>query len=181
MHDLRPLIRMLDEPLIPSRFPPTSTAFPAFSGFRDPFFRDIPRQPVLDVHEDTSAEAYVVEAELPGVRKEDVEVRIADGGHGLTIEGKVSRRGGQAQEAQPAAPAEGTTEAPSTETQAVTKTEAGALQPSTGYSYESSFSRYVSFPKAVNPEGVTAKLENGVLSLKIPLAEERGSVRVDVL
>jgi len=190
LNDLRPLVRMLDEPLAPSRLPTTSSflSSPTFSPlFRDSFFQEL-RQPTLDVHEDKDGKAYLVEAELPGVRKEDVEVRIAEGGRGLTIEGKVSRRSGFGQQAQPAegstanasaTPAEGAT----SDSTAVTKTSdnANAVQPYQGWqTYESTFSRYVGFPKPVNPEGVTAKLENGILSLRVPQAEERGSVRVDV-
>ena len=50
-------------------------------------------QPAVDVTEEGNN--YVIEAELPGVKKENISVRIGDGGKSVTIEGKVvSRRGG---------------------------------------------------------------------------------------
>lgn len=49
-------------------------------------------QPAVDVA--SQGNKYVIEAELPGVKKENVNVRIGDGGRSITIEGKVvSRRG----------------------------------------------------------------------------------------
>jgi HSP20 family protein len=39
----------------------------------------------VDVSED--GDNYVVETELPGVKKEDMEVRVGDGGRSVTIEG----------------------------------------------------------------------------------------------
>ncbi len=44
----------------------------------------------MDVSED--GKNYVVETELPGVKKEDMEVRIGDGGRSVTIEGKILQR-----------------------------------------------------------------------------------------
>jgi len=43
-----------------------------------------------------------------------------------------------------------------------------------------SFMRTVWLPHAINPELVSAKLADGVLTLKIPKAEEPGSVKVNV-
>ena len=34
---------------------------------------------------------YIVEAELPGVKKENIEVRVGEGGRSITIEGKIVR------------------------------------------------------------------------------------------
>jgi len=66
--------------------------FPPRSVFEDPIFT-VPRfaRPAVDVSEDGSN--YVVETELPGVKKEDMEVRIGDGGRSVTIEGKIMQRG----------------------------------------------------------------------------------------
>jgi len=59
--------------------------------FGDPFFQPSNSlRPSIDVTEE--GDNYVVEADLPGVKKENVEVRIGDGGHSVTIEGRVSRR-----------------------------------------------------------------------------------------
>lgn len=82
---------MLDEPFGRQM---TRSAFPATrSFFDDPFF-NAPLQsarPAIDVSEDGNN--YIVEAELPGVKKEDVDVRIGDGGRSVTIEGRILRRG----------------------------------------------------------------------------------------
>jgi len=56
--------------------------------FDDPFFGNGAR-PAVDLTDD--GKQYVVEAELPGVRKEDVEVRIDDSGRSVTIEGRIVR------------------------------------------------------------------------------------------
>jgi len=90
LREFRPLFRMLEEPL---RSPSYIGALPT-RAFDDPFFGfQSPNllRPAIDVSEKGSE--YVVEAELPGVKKEDVEVRIGDGGRSVTIEGKTSSRG----------------------------------------------------------------------------------------
>lgn len=86
LREFRPLFRMLEEPFGVSPRYARSNSF-----FDDPFFHS-PRalRPAVDVTEEGSN--YVVEAELPGVKKEDVEVRIGDGGRSVTIEGKVAER-----------------------------------------------------------------------------------------
>lgn len=48
----------------------------------------------MDVTEE--GKHYIVEAELPGVKKENIEVRIGDGGRSITIEGKIVDRRGEA-------------------------------------------------------------------------------------
>lgn len=51
------------------------------------------RQPALDVSE--HGNDYIVEAEIPGVKKENLEVRVGDNGRSLTIEGKILSRSHQ--------------------------------------------------------------------------------------
>ncbi|KAI0372127.1 hypothetical protein BV20DRAFT_964215 [Pilatotrama ljubarskyi] len=89
--ELRPLFRMLEEPL--GRPPAYRNRFggPSRALLDDPFF-DSPAllRPAVDVSE--QGDKYIVEAELPGVKKENVNVRIGDGGRTLTIEGKVYSR-----------------------------------------------------------------------------------------
>jgi HSP20 family protein len=70
---------MLEEPL--------GRTFGAY-GVHDPIFT-APRfaRPAVDVSED--GDNYVVETELPGVKREDMEVRVGDGGRSVTIEGKI--------------------------------------------------------------------------------------------
>ena len=90
--ELRPLFRMLEEPLGRSSFvgPAALTPFSRsrgnpFAVFGDPFFQNS-NAPAVDVTEEPNA--FVVEAELPGVKKENVDLRIGDNGQSLTIEGR---------------------------------------------------------------------------------------------
>jgi HSP20 family molecular chaperone IbpA len=88
LHDLRPLFRVLEEPFGRSA---GYYGLPARSLFDDPFFQNSNSlRPSVDVTEEGNN--YVVEADLPGVKKENVEVRIGDGGRSVTIEGKIFRR-----------------------------------------------------------------------------------------
>lgn len=92
---LRPFFRVLEDPFFQ----------PAFgAGARHQFGRqrfDWPRthvaRPAVDLTE--SGNTYVVEAELPGIKKENVEVRVGDNGQSITIEGKIVTRS-QSQPAQ---------------------------------------------------------------------------------
>lgn len=54
----------------------------------DPF-QEILGRPAIDVAD--KGDKYVVDADLPGVPKENVEVRIGDNGRSITIEGKVEQ------------------------------------------------------------------------------------------
>ena len=88
LHDMRPLFRVLEEPFGRSA---GYYGLPHRSFFDDPFFQPSNLlRPSIDVTEE--GHNYLVEADLPGVKKENVEVRIGDGGHSVTIEGKVFRR-----------------------------------------------------------------------------------------
>lgn len=112
--EMRPLFRMLEEPL--GRTPAAFGGYGPRSVFDDPFFRaPAMLQPAVDVTEEGNK--YVIEAELPGVKKENVNVRIGDGGRSVTIEGKVvSRRG----------------EAPPAEASTATPTDNATAQPTEG-------------------------------------------------
>ena len=105
--ELRPLFRMLEEPFgRPSTY--GSLGYPSRRGafFDDPFFTaPTSIRPAIDVSE--QGDNYVVEAELPGVKKENVNVRIGDGGRTLTIEGKVFSRSAEPQQRQSQAQASG--------------------------------------------------------------------------
>jgi HSP20 family molecular chaperone IbpA len=79
LNEFRPLFRLLEEPL-----PRNFAALPVSARNRQVA---LPRfnQPSVEVHEE--AHRYVVEAELPGVRKEDLKVSVTEGGRALTIAG----------------------------------------------------------------------------------------------
>lgn len=104
INDMRPLFRVLEEPF--SRPGPYYGSVAARSLFDDPFFQPALR-PNIDVTEE--GPNYIVEADLPGVKKENVEVRVGDGGHSVTIEGRIFRRSNGTEavaESQAGAPAE---------------------------------------------------------------------------
>lgn len=91
--EFRPLFRILEEPL--GRSPAFYPHFRPRNIFDDPFFHSPNAlRPAVDVTEE--GKHYIVEAELPGVKKENIEVRIGDGGRSITIEGKIVDRRGEA-------------------------------------------------------------------------------------
>jgi len=55
----------------------------------DPF-QEMLGRPAIDVSD--KGDKYIVDADLPGVPKENVEVRIGDNGRSITIEGKVEQQ-----------------------------------------------------------------------------------------
>jgi len=125
------------------------------------------RTPAVELTEE--GREYVVEAELPGVRKEDLEVRVGEGGKSLTIEGKVLKRGWKApQQATGGEKAKGTEVAKS------------GAQTEEESPYSAIFSRTFTLPRPVDGSRVKAKLEHGVLVLHIPQMEERGSMKVNI-
>ncbi len=89
----------------------------------------------------STADALVVEAALPGVKPEDVEVSVL--GDTLTISATSADEQERDEE---------------------------------GYSYREirrgSFSRTLTLPGGLNPDGAAANFENGLLRLTIPKAEE---------
>lgn len=89
LSEFRPLFHMLEDPMTRA---PASFSSRYNSLFNDPFFNTSisSARPALDVSEEGNK--YVVEVELPGVPKENVDVRIGDHGHSLTIEGKVTNK-----------------------------------------------------------------------------------------
>jgi len=83
LREMRPLFRMLDEPFArPPAFSSvlqTTNRYGAFEGMFS--------HPAVDVTD--QGDKFIVDADLPGVPKENVEVRIGDNGRSITIEGKV--------------------------------------------------------------------------------------------
>ena len=203
--EFRPFFRVLEEPL--GRPPAAYLNSSHRPFFEDSFFRDTFQnglRPAVDVSE--QGNSYIVEAELPGVQKENVQVRIGDGGRSVTIEGKViDRRGGAVTPPQSEASSTGAqeTQPPATEgmsfpqlpqcsmiltkyplgSKAVTATGNGeSTQLTTERSFvgTSSFTRTVWLPRRVDSGKVSAQLKDGVLTLTIPKAEDPGSVEIPV-
>ncbi len=134
-----------------------STDFPDFQNMLDDFFADVWGWPFrrslavdtfrIDVQD--SGSEYVVEAELPGVHKEEVGVSFDDGR--LKIE---------------------------------VRKEENAEDKGKNYIHRerrfSSMARTVSLADAVS-EGITAKMENGVLTITVPKRTRPGSsIQIDI-
>lgn len=178
-NEFRPLFRMLEEPL-GGRF--GAFGLPTRSILGDPFF-NVPRfaRPAVDVSEDGNQ--YIVETELPGVKKEDVEVRIGDGGRSVTIEGNIIQRGyaggSESTVSDSGAPqVEGSVEGSTAEQSAQAGNSQLAVERS--FTGSSRFTRTIWLPRPGDANGVLAKLADGILTLKIPKAEENDAVKIKV-
>ncbi|KAJ3788324.1 HSP20-like chaperone [Lentinula aff. detonsa] len=175
LNEFRPLFRMLEEPIT------RSPALRYNSIFNDPFFNSPAlARPAVDVSEEGNK--YIIEAELPGVPKENVDVRIGNHGHSVTIEGKVTnRRGGPA-----SAPAPENGNASETTAGDTTTTVTNQAEPNNQLSTErqlinnTSFTRTVWLSRPVDGSTVTAQLKDGVLTLSLPKSEDKGSVKISV-
>jgi HSP20 family molecular chaperone IbpA len=194
LHEFRPLFRMLEEPLAMGT---RSSGGAARSVFDDPFFKAaFVNRPAVDVTEE--GDKYVLEADLPGVKKENIEVRIGDSGRSVTIEGKVvdRRRGSQtmddaAVEASDGgkrafnrfnpAPTDSSYAGPAT---AVTKAEdlptGNAISNERSFVTDSAFSRIVWLPRPVDGSNVAAKLDEGVLTITVNKLADKASVVVPI-
>lgn len=101
--------------------------------------------PAVDIEE--KDDAYVVEAEVPGVKREDVNIEVT--GHELFISGE--------------------TKEPKRE---------GVIRRQTRRTGRFEFR--VTLPGEVDPEGVDAKLNDGVLIVRIPKAQRMQRRRIEV-
>ncbi|KAL5482727.1 hypothetical protein ACEPAI_9321 [Sanghuangporus weigelae] len=188
LREFRPLFRMLEEPFGRQVGYPRRSAGSPFSVFNDPFFNNnFPSVsgmsvPAVDVSEEPNA--FVVEAELPGVKKENIELRIGDNGQSLTIEGRTFIQSPQPSEAGATATAQSSSEGTpaNDEAKAVTQTNNQSTQLTNERTFTgtSSFSRTIWLPKRVDPSSVSAKLEDGILRVRVPKAEDQESVKVNI-
>ncbi|THH11165.1 hypothetical protein EW145_g832 [Phellinidium pouzarii] len=196
LREFRPLFRMLEEPF-GRQHPGVGGVFARSSGSpftvsNDPFFNSgVGNVPAVDVSEEQNA--YVVEAELPGVKKENIDVRIGDSGQSLTIEGRTlahlntspdNEQGSQAPQTSTSTStdANGLTTfiSPTGESQALTQSTKRQLSTERGFSSSSQFTRTIWLPHRVDGSGVAAKLADGILTLRIPKAEDQESVKVTI-
>jgi HSP20 family protein len=97
--------------------------------------------PGLPLDVTTTPTELVVQASLPGIKPEDVEITVEDGT--LTITGRTAD--------------EGRSDEGSYLVQEIRR---------------GTFSRSVTLPNGLEPEGATATFEHGVLTLRIPKAEQ---------
>ena len=130
----------------------------------DDFFRDVapgfyvrplhgdalpaPSQIKVDVKE--SDKAYTVQAEVPGVPKDDIHVSIE--GNVVTLRAEVKQQDSQTQD------------------EKVLRTER----------YYGSVARSFQLPQEVDQAGAKAKYENGVLLLSLPKKQASGAQRLNI-
>ncbi|MCE0522473.1 MAG: Hsp20/alpha crystallin family protein [Methylacidiphilales bacterium] len=116
-------------------------AFPALSSLQsNGFFGEWQGEFPVDLYQDK--DAFTVRAELPGFRKEDISVEVADGI--LTVTGHQK-----------------------TETKSEKKDKEAATT-----TQERRVSRSVSLPEHLNLDKIQAAYENGVLTVTLPKTEE---------
>ena len=189
--EFRPLFRMLEDPFFGR--PPVAYGSRGHSVFDDPFF-GLARsglRPAVDVAEEGNS--YVIEAELPGVRKEDINVEIGNNGRSVTIEGKIVRRSGQQEQPTIEASTDGQAQEGEyplrhnlVRTRFLTTLPFVASPESTKISVErestghTTFTRSITLPTQVDAGKVSAKLVDGVLTLTVPKAEDAGRVKIDI-
>ncbi|KAF9783444.1 HSP20-like chaperone [Thelephora terrestris] len=169
LREFRPLFRMLEDPFLGRA--PVAYSGRGRSVFDDPLLglAQSGLRPAVDVAEEGNS--YIIEAELPGVRKEDINVEIGENGRSVTIQGKIVRRARQQEQPIIDAPANAEAQASSESNKISVERE------STGHT---TFTRSITLPSQVDPSKVSAKLADGVLTLEIPKAEEAGRVKIDI-
>ncbi|KAG8951121.1 hypothetical protein FRC04_006780 [Tulasnella sp. 424] len=179
-NEFRPVFQMLDDPFDPfsvvphRRTPHTNDSNSQVS----PWNKITTRTP--HVHLTDEADKYVVEAEVPGVPKENLDVSIGDNGRSVTIKGntfssselaaeesgkekeKVATESqtGEKGSAEKPANAEGT----SSESTVAKKEH----QSQPRWSMHSSFERKIWLAQPVDAQKVAARLEHGILTLEVP-------------
>ncbi|KAF8630829.1 hypothetical protein AX17_005188 [Amanita inopinata Kibby_2008] len=159
-NEFRPLFRMLEEPFMR---PPTYYARQPRTLLGDPFENAFSSRPAIDVTEEGNK--YILDADLPGMKKENVEVRIGDNGRSITIEGKFAQKSQEAPPSEEPVQGEGVSNQISTER---------------FHTMNSSFTRTVWLPRPVDTQDVSARLQDGVLTVTVNKAEDKGSTVVAV-
>ncbi|CAA7261400.1 unnamed protein product [Cyclocybe aegerita] len=165
--EMRPLFRMVEEPLSrPPAYYPLSRRIDPFENF----FADA--RPAIDIHD--QGDKYVVDADLPGVKKEDIQVRVGEDGRSITIEGQVVETNRlTTSPVQTENTSEGLQAGGDATT--VTKTDDTSTQISSErqFTRNTSFARTVWLPRPIDASNVSAKLNDGVLSITINKAVEK--------
>jgi len=90
LREMRPLFRLLEDPV--GRLPATYAGIPSNGLSRMTDFDNLIARPAIDVSD--MGDKFVVEADLPGVSKENLDIRIGDNRQSIIIEGRVTERGG---------------------------------------------------------------------------------------
>lgn len=121
------------------------TFFPTTRKATEEGFESAVWRPMVDVHEDE--QSYVIDAELPGLRREDVRINFQDGVLAISgernygYEKKEGENGGKERNCH-------------------------RLE-----RFYGKFHRTFTFPSAVNADGIRAKFDNGILTITVPKAE----------
>ena len=180
LREMRPLFRLLEDPV--GRMPATYGGFPSNALSRMADFDNLIVRPAIDVSD--MGDKYVVEADLPGVSKENLDIRIGDNRQSITIEGKVTERAMPNAEAEQQSTGETVGECyeflgvrssdfllggaskdlVSKDSSSSTSTQLAVERP---FTRNVSFSRSVWLPRRVDPSRVTARLTNGVLTVAV--------------
>jgi HSP20 family protein len=108
-------------------------------------------RPMVDIHEDENS--YLIDAELPGLRREDVKINFQDGVLTISGERRYEREGkGE----------NGNSDGEGKKGGTVHRMER----------LYGKFYRTFSFPSTINADAIKAKFEDGVLKVTVPKAEE---------
>ncbi|KAL1918577.1 uncharacterized protein VTP21DRAFT_2599 [Calcarisporiella thermophila] len=145
----------------------------AFSSFEEPLFNIARRMPFasqfpVDITE--NEKSYTVEAEMPGMKREDISIDILDN-NTLVLRGKVDQVRESGEEPSTSVEKAG-------EGAEATKEVVREATPRTVWARERSFGafqRSFQFPGNIDPEGVKAKYENGILTVNIPKPDRKVS------
>ena len=157
--------------------------------------QDAMTRPAIDISE--QGDKYVLDADLPGVSKENIKIWVGDSGRNVTIEGKVVESSNASDSTQQ--PAEGGTSEgehtphpiiflnadclevvpKSSDTQVV---ESASTQLSTErqFTRNMSFTRTIRLPRPVDTNDISAKMENGVLRILAKKAEDKASTSIPI-
>ncbi|KAG9046438.1 hypothetical protein FS837_004446 [Tulasnella sp. UAMH 9824] len=172
LNEFRPFFRILDDPFYAtgdpfSVVPRQQQSERDGDALQNHFWGANRNGPIVrspHVHLNDEEGKYVVEAELPGITKENLDVSIGDSGRSLTIKGHASASSDDtAQQAK----AEASSSQPG-RTEVAQKNAPEAGQPTHRWSTRSSFERTIWLPRPVDAQKVSAKLDHGILTLEIP-------------
>jgi HSP20 family protein len=161
--DLARAFALLEEPFLSNarRFP---ASFPATI------------RPSVDVSEtDTN---YIVEAEVPGIKKEDLQVEFLDDGT-LILKGKIERT---RQESDVSEDLRTVDQTGKPQEESLVASEEKSLSSPTYWSNErhiGSFQRSFQFPGRIDPPNVKARYRDGILSIFVPKVKREG-VKVNI-
>jgi len=154
--EFRQAFRMLDE------MQPAFSAFPRFEASR----------PAIDVQE--KEDAFIFSAEVPGAKKEDLNLSFGDDGQTLTLSGKINHAFSTAPNDATSAAAIENTPSSSGGADSSTVTTTGSNNENNGMTswvserYSGSFLRSVRLPTPVDHNAVKASYVDGILSVTLP-------------